>query len=191
MRTAIRLADTAAGPTPVPTRDQFADVVRRHQAMVFSVAWNFLRDRSAAEELAQEVFLQLYQALPTLSSAEHVTHWLRRAAVHRAIDFARKRKLRPQVSLEDAPEPAVRPEPGDPMLERTLAKLVASLPEKPRAVVILRYQEDLDPMEIAAALSMPVRTVKSHLQRSLAMLREKMGRALGANKDLETGNGSI
>jgi RNA polymerase sigma-70 factor (ECF subfamily) len=46
-------------------------------------------------------------------------------------------------------------------------------------VVILRYQEDLTPLEIADVLEMPVATVKSHLQRSLALLREKMSRVLG------------
>jgi RNA polymerase sigma-70 factor (ECF subfamily) len=57
--------------------------------------------------------------------------------------------------------------------------LVASLPEKPRMVMVLRYQEDLMPEEIAGVLDMPVRTVKSHLQRSLAMLREKFDRSVG------------
>lgn len=169
-------ATQAAAATP-PDRGDFAALVRQHQAMVFSVGWNFLRDRSAAEELAQEVFLQLYRSLPDLQSPEHVTFWLRRTAVHRAIDMVRRRKLRPQLGLEDVPEPSVPPGTGDPLLQRTLGKLVASLPEKPRAVVILRYQEDMDPADIAETLDMPVRTVKSHLSRSLAMLREKLGRS--------------
>ncbi len=46
-------------------------------------------------------------------------------------------------------------------------------------VVILRYQEDLTPAEIAEVLAMPIATVKSHLQRSLAMLREKILRVMG------------
>jgi RNA polymerase sigma-70 factor (ECF subfamily) len=48
----------------------------------------------------------------------------------------------------------------------------------PRAVIVLRYQEDMMPDEIAAALSMPVATVKSHLRRALQLLREKMARVL-------------
>ncbi|HWR53629.1 MAG TPA: sigma-70 family RNA polymerase sigma factor [Bryobacteraceae bacterium] len=172
----MRTATQAATAIP-PDRGDFAALIRQHQAMVFSVGWNFLRDRATAEELAQEVFLQLYQSLPDLQSPEHVTFWLRRTAVHRAIDMMRKRKLRPQLGLEDAPEPSVPPETGDPLLKRMLGKLVASLPEKPRAVVILRYQEDMDPADIADTLGMPVRTVKSHLSRSLAMLREKLGRS--------------
>jgi RNA polymerase sigma-70 factor (ECF subfamily) len=57
--------------------------------------------------------------------------------------------------------------------------LVAALPEKARAVVVLRYQEDLDPTEIAGVLGIPVGTVKSQLQRALALLREKMSRVVG------------
>jgi RNA polymerase sigma-70 factor (ECF subfamily) len=67
------------------------------------------------------------------------------------------------------------------MLARRLQELVASLPEKARLVMILRYQEDLTPTEIAGALEMPLATVKSHLQRSLAALREKVPAAIGEN----------
>jgi RNA polymerase sigma-70 factor (ECF subfamily) len=56
---------------------------------------------------------------------------------------------------------------------------VSSLPEKPRLVMILRYQEDMGAEDIAEVLTMPLATVKSHLQRSLAMLREKVTRAIG------------
>ena len=49
------------------------------------------------------------------------------------------------------------------------------LPAAPRAVLLLRYQEDLDPTEIARILSMSVNTVKSHLKRSLSLLRERLG----------------
>jgi len=157
----------------------FASIVRLRQSMVFSIAYHYLHDRALAEEVAQEVFLQLFERLQGFDSPEHVTFWLRRAACHRSIDCARRRKLRPQVGLDDAPEPAVPPAPGDPLLSRALNRLVGSLPEKPRMVVILRYQEDMDPSEIAETLGMPLRTVKSHLQRSLAMLREKLVRTVG------------
>jgi RNA polymerase sigma-70 factor (ECF subfamily) len=174
MRLATQMAEAAA----VEVAD-FAAIVREHQAMVFSIAYHFLRDRSLAEEVAQEAFLQLHQHLAEFDSAPHLTFWLRRVTSHRSIDCARRRKLRPQVSLLDVPEPATMPAVGDPMLSRTLQRLVASLPEKPRMVVLLRYQEDLDPGEIAEVLDMPVRTVKSHLQRSLALLREKLHRSVG------------
>jgi len=160
----------------VANEDQFAELVREHQAMVFSMACRYLRNRALAEEIAQEVFLQLYKKLPELESPDHVLHWLRWVTSHRLIDHSRQEKRRPQSPLEDAPEPAAVDPMGssDPLLSETLRELVAALPENARVVMILRYQEDLDPMDIAKALDMPIATVKSHLQRSLALLREKM-----------------
>ena len=159
---------------------EFASLVREHQSMVFSLAYHYLHDRALAEEVAQDVFLQLHRSLGSLASPAHVANWLRKVAAHRSIDAARKRKLRPQVSLDDAPELAVPAAPGDPVLWRKLRQLVASLPEKARMVVVLRYQEDLGPDEIARVMGIPCGTVKSQLQRALATLREKAERTLGA-----------
>jgi RNA polymerase sigma-70 factor (ECF subfamily) len=164
-------------PTPVSSGD-FAALVRQQQGMVFSIALHFLRDRQAAEEIAQDVFLHLHRHLDSMKSPEHVTFWLRKVTSHRCIDFARRRKWS-QVSLDDVPELPAASTARDPLLQRKLRQLVASLPETARAVVILRYQEDLTPTEIAEVLTMPVATVKSHLQRSLAMLREKVVRVIG------------
>jgi RNA polymerase sigma-70 factor (ECF subfamily) len=155
---------------------EFAQIVAGNQSMVFSIALRFLRDRDAAEELAQDVFLQLYRQMARIESPEHATWWLRRAICHRAIDEMRKRRLRPRVGLESAPEPADGVATPDPMLRERLKKLVDTLPEKARLVVMLRYQEDLDPADIAEMLEMPVSTVKSHLHRSLALLRGKLRR---------------
>lgn len=59
------------------------------------------------------------------------------------------------------------------MLVKCLRACISSLPPVPRAVLLLRYQEDLDPAEIAKVLDLPVNTVKSHLKRSLRKLREQ------------------
>jgi RNA polymerase sigma-70 factor (ECF subfamily) len=154
----------------------FAELVRAHESMVFSLAYHFLHDRDAAEEAAQEVFLSLHRNLARIQSGEHAGFWLRKVAVQRAIDEARRRKRRPQVALDSVAEPSVKASPGDPLLGEVLRRLIATLAEAPRAVVILRYQEDLDPAEIADILDMPLGTVKSHLQRSLALLRAKLER---------------
>ena len=154
----------------------FAALVREHQAMVFSVAYHFLHDRDLAEEVAQEVFLRLHKSLASIQSPAHAVFWIRKVTAQRAIDEARRRKRRAQVPLEDAPEPAAGAVPRDPWLGELLRRLIAGLPEAPRMVMILRYQEDLDPSEIAEVLNMPLGTVKSHLQRSLARLRETLGR---------------
>jgi RNA polymerase sigma-70 factor (ECF subfamily) len=157
----------------------FAEVLRANQSMVFSLAYHFLRDRAAAEEIAQDVFLRLYRKMDELESAKHVTFWLRKVTSHRCIDYVRKRRSQSTISLEDVAEPSIPEQHGDPLLNRRLRQLIATLPEKPRIVMVLRYQEDLTPEEISAVLEMPVGTVKSHLQRSLGMLREKIDRSMG------------
>ena len=154
----------------------FDALVRQHQAMVFSLAYHFLHDRAAAEEVAQEVFLSLHRNLATVQSDAHALFWLRQATVRRAIDETRRRRRRPQVALEEVPEPAAGSAARDPMLSEALRRLVAALPEAPRMVMVLRYQEDLDPSDIAELLAMPLATVKSHLHRSLDILREKLAR---------------
>ncbi len=148
--------------------------------MVFSIALRILGDRFLAEETAQDVFLELHAKLDELESDDHVLNWLRRATVHRSIDRIRQRERRPEVVTDPAelPELAVDAAPGDPLLSRQLRQVVETLPVTPRTVVALRYQEDMSLEEIAEALSMPVATVKSHLRRTLQLLREKMTRVL-------------
>ena len=159
--------------------DSFAQVVRQHQSMVFSMAYACLRNRALAEEIAQEVFLDLYRKLPDLESPAHIVHWLRRVTSHRLIDLGRHQQRRPQTRLEDVPEPSVAARESDPLLSGMLQQLVAALPEKGRLVVILRFQEEMELAEIAETLEMPVGTVKSQLQRALALLREKLSRRMG------------
>ena len=160
----------------------FAELVREHQSMVYSLARYFLRDAAVAEDVAQEVFLHLYQNLASIESPAQLKLWLRKVAGHRCIDYARRQKsqaVKLSVSLDDAPESVSLFEMPDSMMRSTIRRLVSTLPEKPRLVVTLRYQEDLDPTEIARILEMPLNTVKSHLRRSLAILREKVVRCLG------------
>lgn len=156
----------------------FAALVRTHQAMVFGIARNFLHDRQIAEEVAQDVFLHLYRNLAALESEAHLKFWLRKVAGHRCIDYVRRNKLQ-TVDIEEVSEPAASTSGSDVLLQQTLRRFVATLPDTPRLIVTLRYQEDLDPTEIAEVLDMPLNTVKSHLRRSLAILRDKVGRTLG------------
>jgi RNA polymerase sigma-70 factor (ECF subfamily) len=177
--TGARLPDEALDRPALSDQLAFEQIVRQHQGMVFSLACHYLRDRSLAEELAQEVFLNLHQNLHTIKSPEHLTFWLRKVTSHRCIDQTRRQKVRPQVSLEDVAEPVARSTENDLLLSELLRRVVDALPEKARMVVILRYQEDLDPSEIAGVLDMPLNTVKSHLRRSLSILRDKLSRTLG------------
>jgi RNA polymerase sigma-70 factor (ECF subfamily) len=156
---------------------EFAEAVHMYQRMVFSIAYHFLHDRAAAEDVAQEVFLQLHRTLPSLESEAHISAWLCKVTGHRCIDYARSRRR--DLALDDIPEPAAEPKPGDPLVASLLQRTVASLPPKARIVVVLRYQEDLEPAEIARVLGWRLNSVKSQLQRSLVMLRKKLGCRLG------------
>jgi RNA polymerase sigma-70 factor (ECF subfamily) len=152
----------------------FGALVRRHQRPVYSLALRMLADRHAAEDLAQEVFLQLYRNLSAVSSEAHLAFWLRRVTLHRAIDRLRRTPRYESAAPGEAAATASETAQADPLLERRLRGLVRELPPAARAVVLLRYQEDLDPVDIARTLRMPVNTVKSHLKRSLAQLRERL-----------------
>jgi len=156
--------------------ERFEGLLNAHQSMVYSIALRLLRDPAQAEELSQDVFLQLYGKLSTLESDDHVKFWLRRVTVHRAIDEARRIKLRPKTMLDQIPEPVAINRDADFLMDQKLRKLVAALPEKARAIVLLRFQEDLDPLEISRVLEMPSSSVKSLLHRTLRLLRGKLER---------------
>jgi RNA polymerase sigma-70 factor, ECF subfamily len=162
---------------------RFRTLMLEHQSMVFSIALRILGDRSAAEEAAQDVFIELHAKLGALASDEHVLYWLRRVTVHRSIDLVRRRQRRPEVAMDwnelpDLPDLSSASTQPDPLLSRRLQQLVSSLPAVARTILVLRYQEDMSPEEISGTLDMPVATVKSHLQRTLRLLREKSTRAL-------------
>ncbi len=144
--------------------------------MVFSIALRLLGERSVAEEIAQDCFVELYRSLARIESPEHLRFWLRRVAVHRAMDGLRRRSVRPEwqaVEWSDEHERASRGEGASTKIESRVEAVLMSLPEQMRVVIVLRYQEEMRPDEIAALLGLPVATVKSNLQRGLELLRRK------------------
>lgn len=172
------VSETIAFPGPLARarsgdQDAFAGLVEQHEAMVFSLALRFFADRSHAEEIAQEVFLQLYRSLDALESESHLVFWLRQVTTRRCIDRARRNRVKP-LRLDDVVEPSTDDRHADPLLDRRLRRLVSELPETQRVVLTLRYQEDLDPAEICRIVGIPVNTVKSHLHRALQLLRRKL-----------------
>jgi RNA polymerase sigma-70 factor (ECF subfamily) len=165
------------------TTTDFESVVHAHQGMVYSIACNFFHNDAIAEEVAQDVFLQLYQNRRSVEPGAHCVAWLRRSTVHRCIDTLRRSSFRQEVQVECLPDIPVDGPETDPLLQEGLRRLIASLPEKPRAVLVLRFGEDMDAEDIAQTLQMPVRTVWSHLQRGTAMIRDKAARYLKEKND--------
>jgi len=150
----------------------FAALVAAHRKRVFGLGLRMLGSVHAAEDLAQEVFMQLHAKINSIDTAEHLRFWLRRVTANRAIDALRRSALVNVTSLEDAAHDVGSEDPGDPLLQRRLRTLLLQLNPAARAVVTLRYQDDLDPTDIAQILEMPLNTVKSHLKRSLSVMRE-------------------
>jgi RNA polymerase sigma-70 factor (ECF subfamily) len=160
----------------------FHEAVEMHKAMVYSIGWHYLHDRHAAEEMAQEVFLQLHTSWAGIQSREHLLFWLRRTATHRAIDAGRKRRTKAEITLEEADEPTMLERVHDTLLSSYLNRMVGTLPDKQRSAIILRYQEEMEVEEIARTLDMNASTVKTHIARGLEFLRGKVSRRLGRSE---------
>jgi RNA polymerase sigma-70 factor (ECF subfamily) len=153
----------------------FDQLMRKHEARVFSIALRFTGRRADAEELTQDVFIQLHGALGKIGDAGHLRRWLLRTVTHRCLNRLRDQRRRPHLvpieTLPAAAEPVAPEDESDSLAGPQLRRLLLELAPEARLVLLLRFQEDLDPSDIAIALDMSVNTVKSHLRRSLEWLR--------------------
>jgi RNA polymerase sigma-70 factor (ECF subfamily) len=173
--------------TPVLTDESLMELVRaqrRDEAIalvlpafrrkVFGLAYSFLRNREAAEDVAQDVFIKVWRALPGFDGRASLSTWIYTIARNASLSALRAR--RPQSSLSDpevmgaveAIDPA--PSPDVTVDSSTLLRLVDQLPTKQRQVVMLFYMEDQSHEEVATMLAMPVGTVKTLLHRARARL---------------------
>src|SRR5687767_749754 len=101
-------------------RDAFASLVRAHQGSVFSIGLRMLNRRDAAEDLAQDVFLQLYRKLESIESVEHLGFWLRRVAANLAIDWLRRAPYSSTQPIDEVPEVAAHEPESDLLMSRQL-----------------------------------------------------------------------
>ncbi len=163
-----QLAKARSGDTAA-----LASLIRAHQRSVYTLALRMLGTRELAEDLTQEVFMQLNRNLKSMASNTHLSFWLRKVTTYRAIDQLRRRSRIEMTPLDDGVPLHSTADGGDPLLQRHLQRLLLELSPPARAVLLLRYQEDLDPIDIARTLDMPINTVKSHLKRSLEILRQR------------------
>lgn len=155
----------------------FEDLMREHESRVFSMALRFTGSRADAEELTQDVFLQLHRALDRITEPGHLRRWLLRTTTNRCLNRLRDQRRRPRLvaieAIPDAAEISAQESGSDPLASSHLRRLLLELAPEARVVVLLRFQEDLDPAQISELLGMSVNTVKSHLRRSLEWLRTK------------------
>ena len=166
----------------------FAEVVRRNQGRVVSLAYRYLGSAADAEDVAQEVFLRVYRAKESYAPTARFTTWLYRVTANAAMNHLRARRVRVAVSRampEPAPgEPAVDVEdasamtPHEKLLEDELTvvlrRIVDELPERQRMAILLNKYEGLGYEDVAAAMDLSVMAVKSLLTRARVAIRERL-----------------
>jgi RNA polymerase sigma-70 factor (ECF subfamily) len=169
----------------------FEDLVRTYQDRLYSYAIRLTGKREDAEEVAQDAFVRAYRALATYPPERieglALRPWLYRITLNLARNRFRGKKLK-MVSLdhplssdsdalwEPADDPAERPDARYEGARRKadIATLVASLPERYRAPLVLRYVEGLRLEEVSKVLAQPLGTTKSNVHRGVNALREAL-----------------
>jgi RNA polymerase sigma-70 factor (ECF subfamily) len=162
--------------------EAFGALIERYKGKVFSLAYGFTRERAAADDLAQEVFIKAYFSLPNFKARSGFGTWLYRIAVNHAKDYLRKNRSRLRdLSIEDVGEQrlaAADKSQEDIRSEEELRALVLAalerLPEKYRIVLTLRDIEGVSYEDISRILDLSPGTVDSRLHRARQKLRQKL-----------------
>jgi RNA polymerase sigma-70 factor (ECF subfamily) len=168
--------------------DSFDLLLERHRGPLASFFYRMLRDPALAEDLAQEVFLRVYQARERYEPEAKFTTWLYRIATNLALNAIRDRKEAVAGSPKEADAPdaaslAERLPDGKPSAEQQLVEserarviweAVESLAENQRAAVVLHKYQDVDYRQIAAILEVSESAVKSLLFRAYENLRVRL-----------------
>ena len=164
-------------------RDEaLAALLPAYRRKVFGLAYSFLRGREAAEDVAQEVFIRIWRALPDFDGRASLSTWVYTIARNASLSALRARRQHfslsdPQTRAEAdiVDESATAESSAD---DAALRRLVEALPQKQRQVVTLFYMEEQSHEEVAAMLAMPIGTVKTLLHRA----RAKLSAAAGVNE---------
>ena len=169
----------------------FEGLVERYRGRAYRVAWLILRDAEAARDVSQEAFVRLYEHAHTFDNRARFATWFYRILVRCALDRRRHdrwwRRALDWRHGDDPPEaspldqiPASPSDPTDRLAQTEwrdrLWPAVAELPAQQRAVVVLQVQAELSTRDIAAVLGCREATVRVHLHRALATLRQTIGR---------------
>ncbi len=187
MESVLPQAAPRAFPQAVAELADFDSVARSHQPGIFRFVLASLRDRDAAETITQESLLKAYLARADFRGQASLRSWLMRIAINLVRNHLRDARLRfwrrTQARGVDASVAAAwladeqsSPEQVAQSRQRIQAiwNAVASLPEKQRIVFLLRFGEDMELLEIAAAADMREGTVKTHLFRALQTVRKRI-----------------
>lgn len=155
--------------------ERIARMMTDHGRELKRLCYLYLRDRALAEDAAQETFLKAYKALPGFRGQSSEKTWLTRIAVNTCRDMLRTfwfRRVDRKVDFDTLPEQAAEDPDGD----DTVLQAILALPRKYREVIVLRYYQEMDIADIAAALGAPAGTVKSRLSRARNTLSKTLER---------------
>lgn len=169
--------------------DAYGELVRRHQAAVYNVAYRLVGERQQALDLAQETFVRAYRALGSFDGERPFGPWVNRIAANVALTWLQRRRV-PTVPLAleradgegdvpaELPLPDYAAEPERVYLageaQERLRRAILALPPPYRVAIELRHFQDLSYEEIAVALGIPLSDVKSHLFRARRLLRRSL-----------------
>ena len=169
-------------------REAREELAKRYRRPAFLFAFQLLGNREDALDVAQDAMLKFFNTLDRFEPARPVQPWLFRIVRNRAVDIARRKKIRRAESIDDPDarrEPATRPEasPERKAVRRQLQEkvwlAVQRLPGKQREILVLRDYQDLSYAEIADVLGIPKGTVMSRLYGARKALRSAVAEALG------------
>ncbi len=158
----------------------FKELIVRYQSKVFAVALKVSNNQKDAEDISQEVFLQLYRSLENFNGESSLATWIYRITMNKAIDF--KRKQVKQQENETSELLSTLPEenlltPEEALLKTVDKELIHSylieLPQAYSDVLKLYYFEELTYGEIALKLNVAVKTVESRLYRAKRLIKDK------------------
>ena len=158
----------------------FEELVVRHQASAWHLAYRFLRDRARAEDIAQEAFLRVLESAGRWRPTARFRTYLYQVIARLCRDVAQKKTPESSGSLDDTADEQPSP---DALLvaeeqHRGVAEAIADLPPNQRMAVVLRYYQDLGYEEIAAALETTVKGAERLLARARASLRVSLRKVL-------------
>jgi RNA polymerase sigma-70 factor (ECF subfamily) len=146
----------------------FNELVLRYQEKVYWVARRFTNDHDNADDITQEVFCKMYESLKRFRGDSSLYTWLYRITVNVSLNFVRRQKLRDFLRLDELFEvESDHSEAPDSIVEKAehqslVEEAVASLPEKQRAVFVMRYYEELPYEQIAAILKTSIGGLKAN-----------------------------
>ncbi|MEU2925428.1 SigE family RNA polymerase sigma factor [Streptomyces sp. NPDC007251] len=158
-----------------PTYPTFASYVRARQPVLLRTARSLTANLSDAEDLLQTALAKTYVAWERIEDQRALDGYVRRALLNTRTSQWRKRRV-DEFSCDELPEPEPVPGDDDPAerqaLHDAMWRAIMKLPARQRAMVVLRYYEDLSEAQTAEVLGVSVGTVKSAVSRALGKLRE-------------------